>query len=227
MIATVTHLPPPLTVLEEFLLLALDDEAGHFYALPRSTIDCACAGAVLMDLTLRGRIDNDLKDMFVVHPTPVNDDILDPVLQVMALAPTVEPQTITHWLRIFMAEGEALREKALRRLGERGIIKIEDRKILWVFGSRRYPVIHDQDVREVKLRILGVILRDDIPAPHDVMLTALARACGLFRHVLSSHELAAAQPRIEQVARMDLIGQAVANAVTEIEAAIAMASGFR
>ncbi len=83
-----TALPhPPLTVLEEFLLLALDDEAGHFYGLLRSSLDCACAGAALMDLTLQGRIDNDLKDMFVVHSTPLNDSILDPVLQVMALAP--------------------------------------------------------------------------------------------------------------------------------------------
>ena len=35
-----------LTILEEFLLLALDDEEGEFYALPRSTLDCATAGAV-------------------------------------------------------------------------------------------------------------------------------------------------------------------------------------
>ena len=34
-------------------------------------------------------------------------------------------------------------------------------------------------------------------------------------------------PRIEQVARMDLIGQAVAKAVAEVETVIAMASGFR
>jgi hypothetical protein len=88
-------------------------------------------------------------------------------------------------------------------------------------------MVHDKEVREVKLRILGVILRDDIPCPHDMMLTALAQACGLFRHILSSQELNAAAPRIEMVARMDLIGQAVAKAVVEIEAAIAMASGFR
>jgi len=217
----------PLTILEEFLLLALDDEAGQFYSLSRSTLDCAAAGAALMDLTLRRRIDNDLKDMFVIDPSPTGDAILDPVLQVMAMAPVLTPHPISYWLRQVAEEGEALREKALRRLEAYGILRREEKKILWVFGARRYPIVHNQEIRDVKLRILGVILRDDIPAPHDMMLTALAQACGLFRHILSGHELAAATPRIEAVARMDLIGQAVAKSVVEIEAAIAMASGFR
>jgi len=217
----------PLTILEEFLLLALDDAAGQFYSIARSTLDCATIGAVLMDLTLRQRLDNDLKDLFITDTAPTGDIILDPVLQTMALAPILEPHPITYWLRQLMDEGEALREKALQRLVSHGILKRDDKKILWVFGTRRYPMLHDQEVREVKLRILGVILRDDIPSPHDMMLTALAQSCGLFRHILSEGQLNAAMPRIELVARMDLIGQAVAKAVTEIEAAIAMASGFR
>jgi Golgi phosphoprotein 3 len=222
------HPPAPtLTILEEFLLLALDDEAGQFYSLARSTLDCATAGAVLMDLTLRHRIDNDLKTMFVVNATPTGDDILDPILQIMAIAPVLTPNPITHWLQQFADEGEALREKALKRLEAHGVLRREDKKILWVFGQRRYPILNAKEIREVKLRILGVILSDDIPEAHDMMLTALAQACGLFRHILTGHELASALPRIEQVAGMDLISQAVAKAVTEIESAIAMASGFR
>ncbi|MFY9288612.1 MAG: GPP34 family phosphoprotein [Alphaproteobacteria bacterium] len=217
----------PLTILEEFLLLALNDEAGQFYSLARSTLDCASAGAVLMDLTLHHRLDNDLKSMFITHGMPIGDDLLDPVLEALKLAPVTTPHSINHWLSQMAGEGEALREKALRRLEERGIIKREDKKILWVFGSRHYPVQHDSEVREVKLRILGVILRDDIPNPHDMMLTALAQSCGLFSHILSRQELEAALPRIELVAKMDLIGQAVARAVGEIEAAIVLTTGFR
>src|SRR5262249_15919807 len=147
----------PLTLLEEFLLLALDDQAGEFYSCARSTLDCATVGAILMDLTLRRRIDNDLKHLFISDSTPTGDNILDPILQVIALAPVMTPHPITHWLRTLAAEGEALREKALRRLEACGIIKREDKKILWVFGTRRYPIMHDKEMREVKLRILGAI----------------------------------------------------------------------
>ena len=217
---------PPLTVLEEFLLLALNDAAGEFYALPRSTLDCATAGAVLMDLMLQRRIDNDLRNTFVTDPLPTGDPLLDPTLQIMALAPVLTPRPLADWLRQLAEEGESLREQALRRLVRRGILLREDRKLLWVFGTRRYPVLQDKDMREVKLRILGVILGDAIPAPPDIMLTALAESCGLFGHILSGAELQNAEPRIARVIRLDLIGQAVAQAITEIESAIAMASGF-
>src|ERR1700722_20630473 len=101
---------PHLTILEEFLLLALDDETGDFYTLARSTFDCASAGAVLMDLMLRRRIDNDLKNIFVTDAAPTGNPVLDPVLQTMAVAPVLTPNPITAWLRELADEGEGLRE---------------------------------------------------------------------------------------------------------------------
>jgi len=180
-----------------------------------------------MDLTLRHRIDNDLKHLFVVDPEPMNDDLLDPVLQTMLLAPVVEHKAITTWLRHIAEEGEALREKALRRLEKRGILKREATKILWIFTAERYPLLHAGEVREVRQRLRDVILKDDIPLPHDIVLTALAQACGLFHHILDNRELEDARSRIEYVARMDLIGQAVARATGEIEMTMTMVSGFR
>jgi hypothetical protein len=227
MTETAPSITVPLTILEEFLLLALDDKAENFYALPRTTLDCACVGAVLMDLTLRLRIDNDLRHLFVTDIAPTGDNLLDPILQLMAMAPVVTPHPITFWLRQLLAEGEPLREKALRRLVQRGIVTYTDKKILWALGKRSYPLVEEREMRDARLRIMGVILQDDIPTAHDIMLTALAQACGLFEHMMESRELKSVTPRIAQVASMDLIGQAVAKAVVEIQAAIAMASGFR
>jgi hypothetical protein len=145
----------------------------------------------------------------------------------MSLAPVLTPHPIAYWLRLCADEGAAYREKAFRRLEARGIIRRQDKKVLWVFGLRRYPLINDKELREVKLRILGVVLGNDVPSPHDVMLTSLAEFCGLFRHILSAQEAEIASARIAQVVRMDLIGQAVAKSVAEIDSAIAMASGYR
>jgi Golgi phosphoprotein 3 len=217
----------PLTLLEEFVLLALNDQTEQIYPLAPSTLDCATAGAVLMDLTLRNRVDNDLRDMFVVDSSPCGDDILDPILRMMALSPVLTPQPIGHWLRQLAEEASAYREKALRRLEARGIVKRQNFKILWVFGKRSYPLVNDKEMREVKLRILSVVLGDEVPAPRDVMLTALAESCDLFRHILSSEEMHSAATRIAQVARMDLIGQAVAKGVAEIDSVIAQAAGIR
>ena len=217
----------PLTLLEEFLLLALNDQSGQIHPLAPSTLDLAIAGAVLMDLTLRSRIDNDLRDMFVVDASPTGDTILDPILRVMALSPVLTPHPIAYWLRLLSEEAIAYREKALHRMVDRGIIKRQNFKILWVFGKRRYPLVDDKEVREVKLRIMGVVLGNDVPSPRDIMLTGLAESCGLFRHLLSAEELQNNAARITQVSHMDLIGQAVAKGVADIDSAIAQASGIR
>ena len=216
---------PPLTLLEEFLLLALDDSTGQLYPLAPLALDCATAGAILMDLTLRNRIDNDLRDLFTVDATPTGDAILDPVLQVMGLAPVLTPHPIAYWLRYLADEAEAFREKAFHRLEARGIIRRQNRLIAWVFGKRQYPLIDEKETKEIRARILGVVLNEDIPAPHDVMMTALAKACGLFPYLLD--DPAASAKRIDQVAKLDLIGQAVAQSVNDVQSSIAMAAGLR
>src|ERR1700755_3391327 len=104
---------PPLTILEEFLLLALDDRAGEFWPLSRSAFDCATACAVLMDLMRLRRIDCDLQHMTVTSTKPVDDDRLDPVLRALAFDPLQATRSITDELRNLSEQGEALREKAI------------------------------------------------------------------------------------------------------------------
>ena len=75
--------------------------------------------------------------------------------------------------------------------------------------------------REVKSRIMGVLFSDEIPDPRDVTIICLAEACGLFEELLSKEELDEASPRIEQVRKLDLIGQAMSRAIYDIEVSVA------
>ncbi len=180
----------------------------------------------MMDLTLRNRIDNDLRDMFTTDATPTGDDILDPVLHMISLAPVLTPHPIAYWLRQLADEAPQYLEKALSRLEKREIIRRRDFKVLWILGKRRYPRVDQQEVREVKARILGIVLGNDVPAPHDIMLTSLADACGLLGKILTKEQAELAAVRIKQVSRLDLIGQAVAKGIGEIHTAMALASGY-
>ena len=53
------------------------------------------------------------------------------------------------------------------------------------------------------------------------MLICLADACGIFRELLSARESRQASDRIEQVRRLDLIGQSMSQAIHDIELSIA------
>ena len=208
---------------EEIMLLLLDDKGGKFADLPAPSVECALAGAVLMDLALEGRIDTDPERLFVVDPTPLQDPLLDPTLA--WIAQSTETYDTRHWLEQTIAYASNIRDISLARLVERGILRREDDRFLWVFQTRRYPVIDDQPVQEVKLRIMGVLFSDEIPDARDIVIISLSDACGIFRGLLSSRELRGAAPRIEQIGKMDLIGREVSESVRHIESSLAIAMG--
>ena len=64
---------------------------------------------------------------------------------------------------------------------------------------------------------MGVLLSDDIPDPRDVVIICLADACGLLRQLLTRRELEGLQDRVDQVRKLDLIGQAMSQSIHDIE----------
>jgi golgi phosphoprotein 3 len=60
------------------------------------------------------------------------------------------------------------------------------------------------------------LLTDELPDPRDVVLLCLIDACNLLDLVLTPDEIAGTKARVEQLSRLDLIGQAVTKAVGEI-----------
>ena len=63
--------------------------------------------------------------------------------------------------------------------------------------------------REVRERLRTTILSEDIPDPRDILLISLLVSSNLMNRLFSREEIKAAQDRIDQLAQMDLIGQAV------------------
>lgn len=205
---------------EEIMLLLLNDEDGKFVRVPDWSLSYALAGGVLMDLALEDRIDTDLEKLVLVSQQPVGDDLLDPTLA--DIVATADKRDARFWVERTAAWSDEIRERALARLVKRGILETRDDRFLWVFRARRYPLMDGRAEREVKLRIMEVLLTDILPAPRDVVIVCLADACGLFRRLLSKSELQAASERIDQVRKLDLIGQATTQAIRDIELSLAV-----
>ena len=210
-----------LTFAEEIMLLLLDDQSGRFEHLSGSTIRYALSGAVLMDLALLNRIDTDLNELVLLDSTPLEDPLFDPTLA--AIKHAGQRHDARYWVERIGDLSDDIRETALDRLVERGILERKEDRFLWVFRSRRYPLIGGKAEREVKQRIMGVLFSDEIPEPRDIVIICLANACGIFKKLLSPRELERASERIQQVRKLDLIGQAVSTAIWEIETSLATA----
>lgn len=199
---------------EEIMLLLLDDEGERFLRVPDWSLRYALAGGILMDLAMEDRIDTDLEKLILVDATPLDDDLLDPALADIAAA--TETHDARYWVERAANRADETRERAIARLVSRGILERREDRFLWVFRSRRYPLVDGRAEREVKLRIMGVLFSDEIPDPRDVVIICLADACGLFRELLPRRELEQASVRIEQVRKLDLIGQAMAQTIYDM-----------
>ena len=207
---------------EEVMLLLLHDENGRFERVPDWSLGYALGGGILMDLALENRIDTDLDNLILVDDTPLGDSLLDPTLADIAAAE--DRRDARFWVERTAGRADEIREEALARLVKSGILEEQEDRFLWVFRSRRYPIVDGRAEREVKLRIMEVLFSDDIPDPRDVVIICLADACALFRQLLSKQELERASKRIEQVTRLDLIGQAMSQAIRDIQLSIALLS---
>ncbi len=205
---------------EEILLLLHDEDRGDFApGLAQHSLNIALAGAVLMDLALENRIDTDIEHLFLADATPLEDDLLDPTLA--DIARDTDTRDANYWLAQTTKRGDEIRDKALTRLVNRGILEAEAEDIFLlsrlVSRSRRYPTIDGKTSEEVRLRIMRVLYTDEIPDPRDIVIICLADACGVFKNILSQSELSEVQERIELIRKMDLIGQSVTKAVREHE----------
>ena len=217
-----------LTFYEEIMVLLLHDENGTFLPVSEHTLNRALTGAVLMDLAFANRIDTDPERLVVIDSSPTGDPLLDRTLA--RIAGEESAANGRAWIETLSAEEASakqagtIRAAALDKLVERGVLERREEKFLWVFRSRRYPTIDGKVEREVKKRIADVLFSDEIPDPRDVALICLVDSCNILRTIFSKREIDRAEPRIEQLRKMDLIGREMAGAIADIERAIAIAA---
>ena len=199
---------------DELLLLLIDDKRGDLIPIPERSLGCALAGALLMDLAQEGRIDTDPDYLSLLDPTPLGDDLLDPVLAEIAEADAVRHARF--WVAHFAEQVDDIRDRTLARLTAQGILEAEEGGFFSFLPSvsrtRRYPA--DQARREdVQLRIMRVLFSSDIPEPTDAVIVGPANACGVFERLLPPAEREVAQERIDLLGRMDPIGRAVTEVI--------------
>ena len=210
-----------LRAVEEILLLILDNDNGEIRnRFPLHSRAVAFAGAALTDLALANRIDTNVNELIVSDPTPLGDELLDPILVEIAQSGG-NPRSAAFWIEHLARQSDQIREVALTRLIERGYLEADTGGQVYLSPGisriRRYTSQDGRTTEDVQLRIMRTLFSDDIPDVRDIVIISLASACGVFESILSPDELAQVQSRIDLICRMDLIGREVAAAIREVE----------
>ncbi len=205
-----------LTMLEETVLLAVDENTGRLRSTTRFGTAYALGGALFFDLALAKKIDTGTWSIEVVDTAantgnPAMDHFLGEISK------RTDINSVRGWIEEAFGYKEYLEEEALRSLTARGILRHAKTKRLWVIDVERFPLVDSKKQLHVKLRLAEAILSDTIPATRDIMLVSLADACGLLGYILSAAEIASRRGRIQMLRQLETISREVTEAIADLD----------
>ena len=201
-----------LLVPEELFLITVHETEGRTARVASRKFDILLAAAILMVLALRRKVDTDPELLFPDQPGATGHPLLDRALD--RIRAEKEPRPIAHWLLRLAEEAPRLRKELIDGLAAKGLIRLVRERVFLGFASRTYPrAVDDRESTEVKSRIRELVDGDGLPELHDMVIVSLAWYGGLFSFLMPEEQIAAHRARIEQLARMDLVGQSIAGAL--------------
>jgi hypothetical protein len=204
-----------LTMLEEVVLLAVDERTGNLRSTREFGTAYALVGALFFDLALARRIDTDTETIHVIDRTPTGNPVMDRVLT--QLAGRSDLRTVSNWIEELFLQRCDLEGDALQLLIDRGVLRHEKSKLLWIIDVERFPLVDNKPQQHVKLRLAEAILSDTIPDTRDIMLLSIAEPCGLLNYVLSDSELQNRKARIRMLTNLETISRTVADAIFHLD----------
>ncbi|WP_432940250.1 GOLPH3/VPS74 family protein [Kribbella sp. CA-253562] len=208
-------------IAEDLLLLLYDDESGKPLA-GSPGLDYALAGAVVVELTLLGKVDisgegEDVKPgrLKVLDASPTGDPLLDERLAMLAEKTGKKPKDVMGKL------SKKLRDPLLRRLAERGILEESEGRVLGLFPVTRWPAKDAQHEGDVRAALENVLKLGTRPDERIGALIALLSALDVVPKIVTDAvDRKALKRRAKEIAESDWAAAAVRRAVQDMQAAV-------
>ena len=207
---------------EEVMLLALREDKG---TIERGAwYQHAAAGAVLAELSLAERVrivaDGKKRTIEVLSAEPLGDELTDEWLA--RIAEDKKVRTAGHWVSK-IAGTKDLKGRIARTLAERGILRVDEDKILLLFTREVYPEMDPGPEEALRGRLReAVIDRADEVDPRTSVLLSLAMGTGLINLVFDRSERREHKQRIEDIVNGEACGRAARDLVAATQMVIMM-----
>ena len=210
-----------LTLSEQLLLLALNDEKGSVVFAASTALPYGLAGACLLDLLLLNKITFQDKKVELLDTSPTGNGLLDESLQL--LSESEKHRDVKFWVNRIHGKVKHLQNRIADGLVEKEILKKEEHKFLWVIPYNRYPTQNMTEEMDIRNMIRNVVLMDQPAGDREIALISLLKACELVNQVFQRGERHNAKKKIKALAAQNEVGKAVSHIVQEITAAVAAA----
>ena len=206
-----------LSLAEQLLLVALDDEKGADTANWGSGVEAGLAGALLLELTAAGCVTIEDGKLVAAACDPPDDPLAANALEIIGA--DEKRRSVKDWVGRLPKRLSPLREQVADRLVERGVLEERRRRRLGLFETTRYPERDPEPERRLRAALTEVLVTGREPTVREAMLVSLLHAYDLVKRVVPRDDRRAARRRAKEIAKGDAIGAAVGSVVNEVQAA--------
>jgi len=212
----------PLSLYQETLLLAIRDDKGTFSS---GYFLYAIAGTIISELLLLQRIvagSDKYQIVGVVDRSTTGDEILDEALSLIYASS--KPRKMQHWV-VKIANLPKLKHRIAQQLCDLGILRHDEKTVLWIFSQQRYPEIDGTYEDNIRRRMADVMFNEHAkPDDRTAVLIAVASHAGLLKANFSPEELRQYKKRIQQLSQGEILAtKATLSAIKAMQAAVAIA----
>ena len=172
-----------LSIAEGFYLIALDDEEGRILAAAEKTVVPGVIAACILELNLLKKIKLDGGNVSVVDTIGTGNGILDNVLKKLQTGPSITDQitSLSHKFKDIQEDLNSL-------LAQRGILKKEETKLLWIPLSDRMDNANYAFEQEIRNNLQAIVFKSAKPSPAFTILFSLIDDCNILSEVFKDHD---------------------------------------
>ena len=212
-----------LNIPQQFIIAILNEQTGYFHQVEGWTLNCAVAGAVLADLSLRARIDADEESLFLLDSTDTGEPVLDLCLAEIASHPTT--QKTRYWIEALASHSEHIVDTTLKHLVELDILLRDEGDFFTTNHCSSHAELEQYSKSlsvgdYIRSRTQKAIFTDDIPDPQDSFLIGLLNACDVLKLIFDLDE--ENENRIDLICNLELINRRLSKAVKDVSIAPAL-----
>ncbi len=194
-----------LTLQEELMLLALDDNAGKIVEQAQRPLKLGLVSAVLTELTLTGKLSVDAAGhVSAATAAPTGDTLMDEVLN--RVRQTSPPRTAPAWLQTLPNNLRDMEARIMQKLVQRGAVQQKEaRKFLFMKVST-FPQNNAGFEQNTRRRLREGVIDAAPPDDRTMALIGLVKMCNLVETAFPYTEWNQARMRIDQLTNPQFAG---------------------
>lgn len=204
-----------LTLSEELMLLAVNDDKGHFILSATSDLPYGIAASILIELQERNKISMDEKGLVnIIEDSKTEVDFLDFALNLIRR--TKKIKDCEFWIRSLALEYKVFKEQIIENLVLKGILQKKAKKFLFLIDFKKYPTLNPAPELETRDKIHKVVLMGIKPDKKIKNLIILLYCCNLVDEVFPKTSRKVAKKFIKSISEDSNLGKLITKISSEM-----------